>query len=222
MNEIDKQWIAFMAHIPHNEQEYILETLKDYDIGKYIIGLEHAESVGEHYHFLVQMTDKDYHKYSKRVFKDKFKLRGQNRGGKCKQYGKLKEIKDLEKMKAYTCKDNKVMTNMSDEEIQKYVEMSYKKEEQLELIDEMAEILNERYINQCIIDYGPEENYETSSHTFHIKHLRMMIIDIMREKNLKSISRTKVENVLYRFLMKKGSPYHATTENIYNVLYGFN
>jgi len=181
---MEKKWISFMAHIPHDEQEYLEETLKEYDIGKYVIGMEHADSVGEHFHFLVQFTDADYHKYSKRVFKDKFNLRGQNRGGKCKQYGKLKEIRDLEKMTAYTVKDGNVITNMTDKEIQKYTELSYKKTDKLELLDEIAEMAYEQYIKEQVAVYGPEE-YADDVNSFYPKHVRMIIIDVMKQKKLK-------------------------------------
>lgn len=215
---MEKKWKSFMAHIQHEHIEYVEDTLKDYDIGKYIIGMEHADSVGDHLHFLVQMTDTDYHKFSKRVFKDKFKLRGQNRGGKCKQYGMLKEIRDLEKMTAYTVKDGNVKTNMSDKEIKKYTELSYKKEDKLELLDELADLTEKQYLEEQEAQYGPEEH---ASPTFHPNRIRMIIIDIMRKKNLKTISRSRVENVLYRFLMKTGTAFHATTQDIFDCLYGF-
>ena len=68
---MSQKWMCFMAHIPHTEKEYIKEQLSSF---KYLFGMETSEY--EHFHFLVEMSDKEYHSFSKRVFKDKYKLRG--------------------------------------------------------------------------------------------------------------------------------------------------
>lgn len=125
-------YIAFMAAIKHTNVDYVVDTLQEYNIGTYIIGLENAEGVhseteGEHFHFLVEMSPEDYHKFAKRVFIDKFKLRGRATKGKPRQYGKLTKIDNLEKMKAYTVKDSNVRTNLNDEQLEKVKETSFKK-----------------------------------------------------------------------------------------------
>lgn len=121
----------FMAHINHEHIDYVETTLNNYGIGNYIIAME--ETTYQHMHFLVQMTDEDYHKFSKRVFKDKFKLRGRAVKGEPRQYGKIHNIEDIEKAKAYTCKDGNLRTNMTDAQIQKYVDASFEKEDKKNL-----------------------------------------------------------------------------------------
>jgi len=111
------EYIAFMAAIAHSEFGYLEEILKEYDIGEYLIAAEvtdtaHTETKGEHFHFVVQMNDKDYHKFSKRVFIDKFKLRGKAIKDKPRQYGRVKKIEDFNRMCAYTIKDGNIRTNM--------------------------------------------------------------------------------------------------------------
>jgi len=207
--------LMFMAHINHEHIDYVEETLKNYDIGLYLIGLEKTDY--EHLHFLVEMEDKDYHKFSKRVFKDKFNLRGRATKGAPRQYGKIKNIEDIEKAKAYTVKDGNVRTNMKDEDLQKYLDKSFKKVEKQEFLDECVEELEKRYIEAQTTLYGPPEYAEGGSFS-HYK-LRMLTITIFREKGLKTISRSRVENVIYRFVMKSGTPFHATVEDIYELLY---
>jgi len=208
--------LMFMAHIDHEHIDYVEETLKNYDIGLYLIGMEKTDY--EHLHFIVEMEEKDYHKFSKRVFKDKFNLRGRATQGAPRQYGKIKKIEDIEKAKAYTVKDGNVRTNMKQEELQKYLDKSFKKVEKQEFLDECADELEKRYIESQTKLYGPPEFCDGYC-SFHLARLRILTITIFKERGLKTISRSRVENVIYRFVMKSGHVFHATVEDIYNMLY---
>jgi len=53
------------------------------------------------------MSKTDYHKFSKRVFTDKYKLRGKAIKDNPRQYGMVQGIRDKDKMIAYTIKDGK-------------------------------------------------------------------------------------------------------------------
>ncbi len=64
---------------------------------------------------------------------EKFKLRGKAKDGKSRQYGKVKEIDNVEKMAAYTLKDGNIRTNMSENDLEKYRSISYKKNEEKKL-----------------------------------------------------------------------------------------
>jgi len=132
VTEEPKTWKAFFAAIYHTELPEILGFWKQYNIGEYIIALEitehsHKETAGEHIHFCAEMSDVTYHAFCKRVFKDRYKLSGQARNGKPKQYGKVTEIKDITRMKAYCIKDNNYYTNLPDEEINKLKKISFSK-----------------------------------------------------------------------------------------------
>lgn len=107
-------------------------------IKKYVISHEiaddgkHEETKGSHFHFLVQMTPEDYHNFCKRVFIDKWKLRGRAIKGKPRQYGKTKEIRDVDKALSYCVKamdegKDTIRTNMSKEEIECAFAHSFKK-----------------------------------------------------------------------------------------------
>jgi len=143
-------YLSFMGAIHHTEFDYLEETLKEYDIGSYILSAEvakssHKETKGQHFHFLVEMTDQDYTRFSKRVFIDKFKLRGRAVKGLPRQYGKVKQIENLEQMKRYTVKDGNFRTNLTDTEIECLVENSFQKDEKKKIQDELMEALQEQF-----------------------------------------------------------------------------
>ena len=154
VTEEQKTWKAFFAAIYHTELPEILQFWKQYNIGEYIIALEitqhsHKETAGEHFHFCAEMSDVTYHAFCKRVFKDRYKLSGQARNGKPKQYGKVTEIKDITRMKAYCIKDNNYYTNIPDEEIEKLKKISFakvEKEKQPKTCSWTQEVVN--YLNK--------------------------------------------------------------------------
>lgn len=132
VTEEPKTWKAFFCALHHTELPEILGFWKQYDIGQYIIALEvtehsHKETAGEHFHFCAEMSDATYHAFCKRVFKDRYKLSGQARNGKPKQYGKVNEIKDITRMKAYCLKDNHYYTNIPEDELSKLKKISFNK-----------------------------------------------------------------------------------------------
>ena len=204
-----------MAHIEASEIDYVEETLKEYDIGGYVIGIETEPY--HHMHFAVEITERDYHKFAKRVFKDKFKLRGQAKSGLCRQYGKTKSVKDIDKMLAYTVKDGNVRSNLEDGQLEKAFEQSFKREEKLEFIEMCAKELEAWYIKFC------EDNSDVmpSMNNPSLRDLRIGVIGIFRKKGLKTITKSKVEQVIYRYMMlpKEFENYTVTDDYIYNVLY---
>lgn len=125
------EFIAFFACIPHSDLSSCLISLEQYGIGKYVIAKEitdtaHQEGGGEHLHFLVEIDKKNYHNFSEAIFRKKYKLRGKASAGLPRQYGMVKEIRDLPKMIAYTIKDKNYITNF---DVSPYVELSYTKQE---------------------------------------------------------------------------------------------
>ena len=129
--------VAFFGAISHSQIDYLNEVLQEYSIGEYVICGEtaagsHKETLGQHFHFVVQMSLKDYHKFSKRIFIDKYKLRGVAKTGLPRQYGKVKVIENLSKMKAYTVKEGDkalIRTNLSMAELDALILESFQSEE---------------------------------------------------------------------------------------------
>lgn len=245
---VEKQlkWMAFMAHIPIENADYIEATLKEYDIGGYIIGIE--ETPYHHFHFIVEMTENHYHNFSKRVFKDKFNLRGRATKGLPRQYGRVKEIQNLERLKAYTLKDGNFRTNMTEEQIQKYIDISFKKNEQKTLDESLLNDLYEIFHDYIEIDpktkeevmcpargrevykwvkdqftgmAGQENIYKTYTESIEMELipiglLRKTIIDLMKVWEYKAITKAKVESLLMKYLSKQEE---ITTDMIYQILY---
>ncbi len=138
------QWIACMAHIKHDQIEYIKGYI-DNRFDEYIIGMETSPKVGEHMHFLLLSEDtSQYHKFAQNVFKQKYKLRGKAVKGKCRQYGKVKKIEDIHRMMMYTVKDKNCIIKVTDKKaIEKALEESFEKVDNLGKLDKIME----EYIN---------------------------------------------------------------------------
>lgn len=218
MSELPYQ--AFMAHLPHEDHdEHIRVLTEEYEIGYYLIGYESEPY--SHYHFVVQMTPETYHNYSKHYFKDKYNLRGKAVNGKCRQYGKLKEIKDLEKCKAYSIKDGNIESNMPQDEIQSYFDKSFKKKEKKKLYDEVHDHLE---IQGHIPFNINRESYEgkltlISQEQLIIKQIQLYIINYLRTTEVNMCRSNIMSYTQYHF--KKTSHYEEYQKNelIYSLLF---
>lgn len=231
-----------MAHIPHSEIDFIEnDLLEQQEVIEYLIGMETSNTVGEHMHFICCVNSETwYHKWSKRIFKDKYKLKGKaykiDGNGYPRQYGKLKEIKDFEKMGSYTVKDGNIRTNMSQNVIDNFVEKSHKKNilhtmtyeicekmaifdksiwdtyVALKKIDRQRNPLteDEKLRNRCNPNYNPYADFQE----FRKSELIIYIIKQLKEKNVESISKGKIDSVWNRFITL-----HFTPEEIFNEHY---
>lgn len=148
-----------MCVVKHAHFDYLLATLKEYEIGAYLVSAEvtkdsHKETEGEHFHFVVQMSVKDYAKFSKRVFIDKFKLRGKALPDKPRQYGRCKKIEDFNRMCAYTIKDGNFKTNMSESQLQTFKDITFKGKETKLFRDNLMDYLKDKLKPQTHGQYG--------------------------------------------------------------------
>jgi len=122
--------IACYFTIPETEYDYLENTLLTYDIGHYLIGFETTpdKKKKEHFHLLFEGTDQIYNAFSKRIIEE-YKLRGKGRGNK--KYGKVGNIRDLEKLCRYTVKEGNYRGNFPEEDIQKWYDESFSKSEKV-------------------------------------------------------------------------------------------
>jgi len=185
------EYIAFMAAIAHSEFDYIVQVIQEYDIGEYLIAAEttteaHKETNGEHFHFVVQMNDKDYHKFSKRLFIDKYKLRGKAVKDKPRQYGRVKKIEDFNRMCAYTVKDGNIKTNMDAVTLQSFKDIAFKSKEKQDFRDKLMEFMTTKfygYNNQWDIPVCPS-----------FKHLGIAVIEYYRKEAIGlPVTKTQIE-----------------------------
>lgn len=125
------QYQGFFLALRHREENHIIqEILPRHCLGKYLYSLEttreaHAETDGQHFHFVCEMNDTQYHKFMKNI-KDKYKLQGVAKNGTARQYGKIKEIKDTTRLLAYCMKDGNYKTNLPDDVIEQLKTITFK------------------------------------------------------------------------------------------------
>lgn len=227
-------FICFMAHIPHKDADILCQELAPY---KYLFGMEKTEY--EHIHFLVDMNDKQYHAFSKKIFKDKYKLRGRATKGAPRQYGKETKIKDIQKIATYTCKDQNVRTNLLEEELddllgQKLEECKNTKNESIENVKKcMQEIENYLGVKQVkTLNDGQynvilnpktkalEECVKIQKQYFDnmgTKDLKILIMEWMIKEKI-NLRRTTIDH--YYLYIRANSEYLGqSTEQIYDYLY---
>lgn len=134
--------IACFFTLPETEYDTLEETLLTYDIGYYLIGFEKTpdKNKKEHFHLLFEGTDQIYNAFSKKIV-EKYELRGKGRGNK--KYGRVKNIRDFEKMCSYTVKEGNYRGNFPEEDIQKWYDESFSKSEKHETRDLILQKLSE-------------------------------------------------------------------------------
>jgi len=198
-------FMSFMAVIKHDQIEYVQETIQEYDsVTEYLIGMEtsadsHQDNSGEHMHFLVKMSDTHYKNFADRVFRKKFNLRGQARKGLPRQYGKIREIQDLEKMAAYTVKDGNIRTNMEDKDIQRWIELSFKKDADKEFRDMIYE-----YLDTCPAPETINDGFNVVANVDHSKppqFLRISILQYFRENSNKIPNANTIKSFITGYML---------------------
>lgn len=182
----------FMAHLPLCDLDQIEQTLQQYDITSYVIAVETEPY--EHYHFLVKMgSNTDYHNFKQTVFIKKYKLRGRAIKDQPRQYGKVTNINDVEKAYAYTLKSKNtdlIRTNLKDEEIEEFMEKSYKKKD---LKKQLQDMIKDIYI-------PPDE---TELKKIQTNMIRQIYTHIIKNDTDLSLSRTAINSYYVKVLRNK-------------------
>jgi len=199
--------IAFYADIPHKHIDEVIEDIHTwYDKSKtYLIGLEYAEA-REHYHFVINFTEKEYAAYVRRVLKDKYHLSGRrNKKGHTGQFGKVSKIRNIDAMCSYTLKDLHYRTNFKKHKINELIKASYPKPEN-DKKELMAECM--QYIKTKITQIDVEHRDEPHQ-------IAYVIMDFFKEKQMDLIS-TQIRKYTLRYLT-----YHEKigNERLYRLLF---
>lgn len=216
-----------MFHIKRTEFDFIETTLKRYDIGEYIIAFEEAivnTKKIEHFHIVFQGTTKIYNNFSK-ILREKYKLNGSAKNGQTRQYGKVKNIKDIEKLKSYTLKDGDFRTNMDDEVIHSLVQNSYTKS------STTAAQENQKVIDYLLGGYEllddlkeplPKQVWISETAINNRRHLRYKIIELLLSLKVKTINKSRVNKIAIEYLMQaneKGYKIEKKVQTIYDLLF---
>ena len=217
---IAREWMAFMAHIPHADADEIRQDLERLET-KYIMGLE--VSSYEHIHFLALMTNKEYHAFSKKHFKEKRKLRGRAVKGLPRQYGKEKEIRDMEKYTKYCLKDQNFLTNMQKSEIEEIIKMKIDdvkntkgNDARKELKTRLLEYLEKVNMKPVRSHHPNDDERFAKDWEFRVK---VKIIDFMRDENL-IIRRSTIDMYYYYVIAySTNNNYKMSSKEICHQLY---
>jgi hypothetical protein len=191
----ERKWYAFFGAIRHLHMTEIHKIWDETDKGLYVVSKEissesHQDTDGEHFHFVAEMTPIVYHAFSKRLFKDRFNLRGVAKDGLSRQYGKVKEIKDINRMIAYSLKDGDYITNISDDEIDRYKLISFAK------IEKPSKVKTQTFVQNCaqiLEKKNPDYNFD-----FVEDHER--IIDVILDQ-LGDLGKVFDEHMIKKFYL---------------------
>lgn len=191
-----------MAHIPLSEFNYLEEIIQEYNVVKYLIAYESTPY--EHYHFVIEYKDdpdKNYHNFCKRVFKDKYKLRGQAKKNQPRQYGCLKKVENLERMCAYTIKEGNFKTNMDQQDIDSYIRISKETTKYNNFREKLLQhLFNKSYNN-------PTHSFFYSAETDSLEQkvkkevIQYYLENMDTHKNVK-LTKSFVENIYLEYLVK--------------------
>jgi hypothetical protein len=146
----------------------------------------HQDISGQHFHVLLTWEDKTYDTYRKTILIKKYQLRGRSSDGLPRQYGRVTHIRDPLRMAAYTLKGEDVVKciGYTPEEIAKFNEISFIKEDKKTFIEElMAHLLDQR---SNFIDPNGEI-------LIKIIKLQTIILKYHIDKQDKPLSRPKLE-----------------------------
>jgi hypothetical protein len=159
-------------------------------------------SNGEHMHFYVEMFPKDYLRFAKRVFIDKYKLKGKASGGVGRQYGKVKNIENLERMKAYTIKDGNIRTNMTEKEIDALKEIAFEKKGEHDHFNKLMKFITDSMTNHeymlLVDEIGDVSSIQKYIILFHIK-----------EQSNRDVSRSTLDRYVRMWIM-----YHSGMSDV--------
>lgn len=141
----------FMA-LALSNGDSLFEDLKKYcdQDGRVVLAGEtakgsHPETNGEHFHIAIDMNDNSYKAFYKTIIQTKYGLKGRaTKNGTGRQYGLIKpdKVRDETKFLSYTVKSKNLRTqNISPEELKKYIDESFIKEDKKSKIDLLMDYL---------------------------------------------------------------------------------
>jgi hypothetical protein len=189
---INEEYKAFYIALPHSNVDDIWLSLNKYTpdnkqiiLAKEISKKSHQDISGEHFHVLVQWTEKIYEAYKKTILINKYKLTGKATKDGHRKYGKIKDIKNYEKLVSYTIKQNNYQSlNWEQEELDNHYGKSFIKEDKKAFIEELMEHL---------LEQRPRFIDPLGEILIKIIKLQSIILDYHINKQDKPLSRPKLE-----------------------------
>lgn len=184
-------YIAFFIKTDKTNLETLEAFITSYDeVVTYVIAFE--DSPYDHYHFLLNTTDKTYNAIIAKLKKD-YALVGRARtiaGQKFgKEYGRVSKINNLQKMLSYTVKDKNFKTNMLKEKIDEAIKNSFHK---------VPSIIDFEY-KKNVFQYVQGRITEKGTTYQNTRFIKIQLIEKLRKDNV-NCSPQKITNLYNSFL----------------------
>ncbi len=203
--------IAFMVALSHQEVPVFEQHLRDYidPSASYIIGMEiakdaHQDTSGHHLHICVDMDELKYDRFRKSILVNKYRLAGQAKLGRPRQYGRIRKLRDVTKILCYTVKDtNIVYRGYTLEAIQELIDKSYPRPERTDIPTEILKELEDPK-KYCISDWEDDEGYLLRSpiYNFSVRNLEEKIIQIyIRRKYDRLLTKSLVRHIALKYMV---------------------
>lgn len=214
--------IGFFIALEHSYKDDFVKDIESHlDVSaRYILAMEtakekHIETKGEHFHFVGDMSEKQYDRFRKTIIVKKYQRQGVARNGVGRQYGKIGKVRDETKLMQYTCKDNNILfRNIDLKEIQELIQKSYKKEDKTFPFERLMEYLktnsNNYYINE--VDNGWISDSQIEYYKIEFDIIQFCIDNSKTEKVL---TRNQIKSITTKYLM-----YYTPFRNI-NHIYSY-
>jgi len=203
--------ITFYVDLPKEELDNLEKKLQNYiPFGvesKYIIAHEIAKVTGKsHFHVIVENLE--WNKFRDSLLIKKYKLKAKN-----KQFGKVKKIKDINRMISYILKQGKLLkepeeihaqrrTNIDLEIIEEYLEKSYISEDE------------KSHIELCLEKIGPMKlQYQYTDD--EIQWYKIKILEYHQENKI-DCGFKKIDRIFEKYVNRQ---YHLPVPVIYMILH---
>lgn len=215
--------IGFFIALEHSFKEELIKDIESYldDEARYILAMEtvkdkHAETKGEHFHFVGDMTDKQYDTFRKTIIVNKHKRQGVAKNGIGRQYGKIGKLRDETKLMSYTCKDGNIhYKNIDLKKIQELIQQSYHKEDREFPFKKLMEHLktNACTFYECILDVY-NNNMIEKVNAVRYDRIEYAIIQFYLDnsKAEKVPTKSQIRSITTKFLM-----YYTNSPNIEDI-----
>ena len=200
-------FIAFMFHTT-KDHYHTEEAIKLY-FSKYLIAYESKPY--EHYHVVAEDLSKNaWVNFRQNILIQKLQLRGRATKDLPRQYGKLKNIEDIDKIISYTIKDGEYIKSENFEITDEQIKNSFKKHDKKEAIEDLQLYIKTKTLNT----FGNIKDYSEFK-------LKCQIVDYIRDETNQNPTRHRIEKLFLGLMNLKGTPFEKSSRYIVEYLFPF-
>lgn len=204
--------------IYHSRIDEVIAMLEKHNAEKYLVGMEictggqHQQTKGEHMHFILHINPQDF-KNLREKMRRTFNLGGKNNKQNKPYYGWMqKDIRDIDKLRAYTVKDKNIRSKgYTDEELEQLIESSFPKNPERNIFKDCIEALK---TYEEWIDFDYDENHIFHGKTLDFQKLEIFILKFHMEQGVK-VCKSKIKNIAHTYLQLEYGTRYEDLKDIY-------